>query len=193
MQVLTTAGSPGFTFPASSPAQAAVIPPELWRLLVDFTRNLPFPGLPSSIGKTSSVTAEIRICTFGHKHGVPPTEADLLFDARSIPNPHSVPGLERSTGLDKAVIDYLSSQRTAIEFLTDMWSTVAAALSDFCTNITGDGKRLVIAIGCKGGRQRSVFMAMCCELLIRWITGGALPVEVIHQHLELDLMLELAA
>jgi len=190
MKVTMNADSSRFTRPASPPPPAAMVSPQISRLLVDFRHNRTFPGLPSAISDTRGAAGAIQICTFGHKYASPPPDADLVFDARRIPNPHSVPGLERFTGLDKPVIDYLSNQHTAIEFLTEMWSTVAAALSDFCANIAGGGKTLVIAIGCKGGRQRSVFMAMCCELFIRRITGGALPVEVIHQHLEYDLSLE---
>ncbi|MGE3277156.1 MAG: RNase adapter RapZ [Vicinamibacterales bacterium] len=93
--------------------------------------------------------------SFGYKHGVP-LEADLMFDVRFLPNPHFVPALRPKTGRDKAVAAYLRRQpetRTFVRRLT-------AFLRYLVPQYVAEGKAyLTVAIGCTGGRHRSVYLA----------------------------------
>ena len=97
----------------------------------------------------------INILSFGYKYGIP-GEADLVFDVRFLPNPYYIDELKHQTGNDKPVQDYVLSFPETAEFLdklTDM-------LDFLIPNYVKEGKyRLVIAIGCTGGKHRSVTLA----------------------------------
>lgn len=97
----------------------------------------------------------VSITSFGFKHGIP-TGADLLFDIRFLPNPYFVPDLREQTGLDRDVREFLESEA---EF-----GEVQAKLEDLLSFLLPRYQRenrsyLTIAIGCTGGRHRSVAMA----------------------------------
>lgn len=97
----------------------------------------------------------VTILSFGFKHGIP-SDADLVLDVRFLPNPFYIEDLKYKTGLDKEVQDYVMGFPEAREFmekLTDLiWFLVP--------NYVKEGKyRLVIAIGCTGGKHRSVTLA----------------------------------
>ena len=97
----------------------------------------------------------VRIVSFGFKYGVP-TDADLMFDLRFLKNPYFVPGLRDKTGLDPKVADYVLSQAEAREYEDDMWRLLSNSLPHYAR----DGKAyLTIAIGCTGGKHRSVAIA----------------------------------
>lgn len=97
----------------------------------------------------------ITVMSFGFKYGIP-TDADLVFDVRFLPNPYYIDGLRNKTGNDPEIQDYVMGFAEADEFLdklTDM-------LQFLIPNYVKEGKyRLVIAIGCTGGRHRSVTLA----------------------------------
>lgn len=97
----------------------------------------------------------ISILSFGFKHGIP-TDADLVFDVRFLPNPFYIDDLKRKTGLDSEVREYVMSFPEAGEFvdkLVDM-------LEFLIPNYVKEGKyKLVIGIGCTGGKHRSVTLA----------------------------------
>ncbi|MBQ8199273.1 MAG: RNase adapter RapZ [Lachnospiraceae bacterium] len=97
----------------------------------------------------------ITIMSFGFKNGIP-LDADLVFDVRFLPNPFYMDELKHKTGNDKEVYDYVMSFGEAGEFLeklTDM-------LEFLVPNYVKEGKyRLVIGIGCTGGKHRSVTLA----------------------------------
>ena len=97
----------------------------------------------------------INVLSFGFKYGVP-TDADLVFDVRFLPNPFYIEELKRKTGKDKEVQDYvLSFEETKIfiEKLKDM-------LTFLIPYYIREGKaQLVIGIGCTGGQHRSVTIA----------------------------------
>lgn len=97
----------------------------------------------------------ITVMSFGFKHGIP-SDADLVFDVRFLPNPFYIDELKNQTGNDKAVQDYVMGFPEAGEFmdkLTDM-------LQFLVPNYVREGKyRLVVAIGCTGGKHRSVTLA----------------------------------
>lgn len=98
---------------------------------------------------------EITVLSFGYKHGLP-MEADLVFDARFLPNPYYVEELRPLCGLDRPVAEYVFGYQQSRTFLQQV-----EELIDFLLPLyTEEGKSsLTIAIGCTGGRHRSVALA----------------------------------
>jgi RNase adapter protein RapZ len=93
--------------------------------------------------------------SFGFKYALP-QDADLVFDARCLPNPHYEPALKPLTGLDKPVIDYFASLTVVNEFVED----IAQFLTSWLPRYEQDGRNyLTIAVGCTGGQHRSVYVA----------------------------------
>jgi len=96
-----------------------------------------------------------RVLSFGFKFGVP-VDADLVFDLRYLPNPHFVPELRPMTGLDQQVSDFVLQSPEAAEMLSDL----ELLLKKLLPRYEREGKAyLTIAVGCTGGRHRSVAMA----------------------------------
>ena len=97
----------------------------------------------------------IQIMSFGFKNGIP-LEADLVFDVRFLPNPFYIDELKAKTGNDKEVREYVMGFSEAEEFL----SRLADMLEFLIPNYIKEGKyRLVVCIGCTGGKHRSVTLA----------------------------------
>lgn len=97
----------------------------------------------------------INVMSFGFKHGIP-LDADLVFDVRFLPNPFYIDELKLKTGNDKEVRDYVMNFPEAEEFLKKL----ADMIEFLIPNYVKEGKhRLVIAVGCTGGRHRSVTLA----------------------------------
>ncbi|MGY2066642.1 RNase adapter RapZ [Blastococcus sp. SYSU DS0619] len=104
-------------------------------------------------GRTPPLTATVM--SFGFKYGLP-LDADLVVDARFLPNPHWVPELREHTGRDADVRDYVLGQDDAADFL-DRYSEVLRLL---LPGYRREGKRyLTLAVGCTGGKHRSVAIA----------------------------------
>jgi UPF0042 nucleotide-binding protein len=98
---------------------------------------------------------KISVISFGYKHGLP-LDADLVMDMRFLPNPNYVPRLKKRTGLDRPVADYLRSKPVLKTFMRDYMAQIKRLVPLYVK----EGKSyLTIAIGCTGGRHRSVFMA----------------------------------
>jgi len=114
--------------------------------------------------------------SFGFKHGVP-LDADLVFDVRCLPNPHYEPKLAAKSGLDPEVIDYLERQPEAGRMYADIYHFVASWLPDYARD---NRNYLTVAIGCTGGRHRSVYLA---ERLAEAFTNRY---QVLTRHRELD-------
>jgi len=93
--------------------------------------------------------------SFGFKHGVP-SDADLVFDVRSLPNPYYDLALRPLTGRDAPVIDFLQSQPMVLAMAEDIRAYVEKWLPSF---IIDNRSYLTVAIGCTGGQHRSVFIA----------------------------------
>ncbi|CAM4113793.1 RNase adapter RapZ [Pseudoalteromonas byunsanensis] len=93
--------------------------------------------------------------SFGFKHGIP-KEADFVFDARFLPNPHWEPELKPLTGLDQPVKDYLASHSIVQKFTWQIQTFVQTWLPHLERN---NRSYLTIAIGCTGGQHRSVYLA----------------------------------
>jgi hypothetical protein len=93
--------------------------------------------------------------SFGFKHG-PPREEDLAFDVRFLANPHYEPELRELTGLDERVVEYIGLDGR----LEELYVRLNALLDYLLPQYIAEGKaHLVIAIGCTGGRHRSVAIA----------------------------------
>ena len=98
---------------------------------------------------------DITVMSFGYKYGIP-MEADLVLDARFLPNPFYVEELRPLSGLDKGVSDYVFSFKQAEEFLQQLESMLDFLLPLYIE----EGKvSLTVAVGCTGGRHRSVALA----------------------------------
>ncbi len=119
----------------------------------------------------------VSVVSFGFKHGLP-LDADLVFDVRFLPNPHWVPDLRPLSGLDVAVRDYVLGQPLAVDFL----GLIDGLLGLLLPAYVDEGKAyLTLAIGCTGGRHRSVAIAE--DLARRIEAWGHLP-KVGHRDLE---------
>jgi RNase adapter protein RapZ len=116
----------------------------------------------------------VSLVSFGFKHGIP-YGTDLLFDVRFLPNPHFVPGLREQTGQDAAVRDYLDRQEDYAELLDRLTDLLAYLLPRYRRE---NRSYLSVAIGCTGGRHRSVAIA---EKLRQRLDGLGWPARVIHR------------
>jgi UPF0042 nucleotide-binding protein len=116
------------------------------------------------------------VVSFGYKYGLP-VDADLVVDVRFLPNPHWIPELRELTGRDPEVRDYVLGQEGAEEFLdryTELLEIIGAGY-------TRESKRyLTLAVGCTGGKHRSVAIA---EDLAARLRSDGVQVSVIHRDL----------
>lgn len=119
----------------------------------------------------------VSVMSFGFRHGVPP-EADLVFDVRFLPNPNFVPELKRLSGNDAPVVTYLRRRRDTQELLRRLRDFLAFVLPRYVR----EGKSyLTIAVGCTGGRHRSVMIA---NALARGLETKEVAVRVRHRDLK---------
>jgi UPF0042 nucleotide-binding protein len=117
--------------------------------------------------------AQVTILSFGFKYGLP-ADADLVADARFLPNPFWNPELRPHTGLDTEVSDYVLGQEGAREFIDGY----AAALAPVLAGYQRENKRhATIAVGCTGGKHRSVAVAEELATLLRGLPGVAVSVK----------------
>jgi UPF0042 nucleotide-binding protein len=119
----------------------------------------------------------VSLVSFGYKYGVP-TDADLMFDVRFLPNPHFVPKLRRFTGKDARVRRYIQSFPQTGEFLRRMQSMFTYLIPHYIE----EGKSyLTIAFGCTGGKHRSVMMA---EWMKNALTKKGFATRVVHRDID---------
>ncbi len=117
-----------------------------------------------SRGGRAKVDMVVNLVSFGYKHGVP-VDADLVFDLRCLPNPYFVDALRDLTGRDRAVVRYMRRHPATQEFIGKLESFLRFVLPHYVQ----EGKAyLTVAVGCTGGRHRSVMMA---ETLKKSLTG----------------------
>lgn len=120
----------------------------------------------------------VNVISFGFKYGVP-READTVFDLRFLPNPYFVEELRPLCGKDKAVADYVFASSSAVEFRKKLLDLLFFMLP----LMEAEGRyRITIAVGCTGGRHRSVAMA---EELSQALRQADYPTSLEHRHLEL--------
>jgi UPF0042 nucleotide-binding protein len=93
--------------------------------------------------------------SFGFKNGAP-LDADLVFDVRCLPNPHYEPTLRPLTGRDAPVVEFLEAIPEVERMYADIYHFVASWLPDYARD---NRNYLTVAIGCTGGRHRSVYLA----------------------------------
>ena len=149
-------------------------------LVID-TSTLSVRALRESIerafgGETVAQTS-VTVESFGFKYGLP-MDADMVMDVRFLPNPHWVDELRPQTGQHPAVRDYVLSQPGATEFLQTYHQLLKLVVDGY----SREGKRyMTVAIGCTGGKHRSVAMA---EALAALLGGNEhLSVRVLHRDL----------
>lgn len=122
----------------------------------------------------------LTVLSFGFKYGIP-NDADLVFDVRFLPNPYYIEELRAQTGNDKPVQDYVMENGKAgvfLEKLTDM-------LNFLIPNYITEGKhQLVIAIGCTGGKHRSVTLANALYDTLK--ENDAYGIKIEHRDIEKD-------
>jgi UPF0042 nucleotide-binding protein len=126
-------------------------------------------------GRPDGIRLTTRLVSFGFKYGLP-QDADLVFDLRFLPNPFFVDALRDSTGLTRDVYDYVMATAEGQELLSDLTRLLTKLLPRYAA----EGKAyLTIAIGCTGGRHRSVAMV---EALARTLSFG--PIVVTHRDID---------
>ncbi|MBA2659845.1 MAG: RNase adapter RapZ [Nitrosospira sp.] len=114
--------------------------------------------------------------SFGFKHGIP-LDSDMVFDIRCLPNPHYEALLRPLTGKDAPVIEYLDANNN----VNRMFDDIRRFVDDWLPCFIGDNRSyLTVAIGCTGGRHRSVYFV---ERLARYFEGNY---QVLMRHRELD-------
>jgi UPF0042 nucleotide-binding protein len=115
----------------------------------------------------------VTLLSFGFKHGLP-EDADLVFDVRFLPNPHFVDRLRRLTGRDRAVVRFMQKHPETKDFLDRLTSFLEFSLPQYVK----EGKAyLTVAIGCTGGRHRSVMIAEALKRSLAKVPGVRLRVK----------------
>ncbi len=116
------------------------------------------------------------VVSFGYKYGLP-VDADLVLDCRFLPNPHWVPELRPRTGQDNEVRDYVLAQPGAVDLL----DAYAALVTQIAPGFLRERKHFVtLAVGCTGGKHRSVAMS---EALSARLAGNGITSLVVHRDL----------
>ena len=122
-------------------------------------------------------TLDVTVMSFGFKYGLP-IEADMVLDARFLPNPYYVAELRDKTGLDAEVYDYVFQYDASKEFLERLKQLIAFLLPQYVE----EGKHsFTIAVGCTGGRHRSVAVARALTEALRALGQEA---ECLHRDLD---------
>ena len=133
-------------------------------------------SVEASFGDEIHMTLRVSILTFGFKYGIP-VDADLVADMRFLPNPYWDDSLRELTGLDSAVSNYVLSQEPAKEFIATYKQLVEMVEDGYLR----EGKRFVtIAVGCTGGKHRSVAVA---QELASQLEADGTSVRVVHRDL----------
>jgi UPF0042 nucleotide-binding protein len=120
----------------------------------------------------------VTVMSFGFKHG-PPRDEDLVFDVRFLANPHYEPDLRELTGLDPAVVEYIGRDGR----LQELYDRLDPLMDFLLPQYIEEGKaHLVVAVGCTGGRHRSVAIAE--RLGARYKDRPDLDVTVVHRDID---------
>jgi UPF0042 nucleotide-binding protein len=143
------------------------------------TSDMSSPGLRSVIEKTFEsdvATFQATILSFGFKYGIP-VDADFVFDVRFLANPFWEEDLKKLTGLDKKVQDFVLKQDGAENFS----KTINEVINVTTPGYVREGKKYVtVAIGCTGGKHRSVTIA---EKVAQELKSNGAKVRVVHRDL----------
>ena len=126
--------------------------------------------------QSSRPTLRLALYSFGFKHGMPP-EADMVLDVRFLPNPYFVEELQEKTGRQRQVADYVLESEVAKEFLANLLPLLLFLIPQY----ESEGKAsFTIAIGCTGGRHRSVAVV---ELLQKKLAAAGYDGKIWHREL----------
>jgi len=139
------------------------------------TSNLNVHQLVKRVGEIFSAgmldAIRINVLSFGYKYGIP-VDADLVLDCRFIPNPHWIPELRPLTGLTPEVSEKVLTSEGVTEFVKSYVGVIRQMMPGYLR----EGKKYVtIAIGCTGGKHRSVAIA---EEIAKQLTNGASDIEI---------------
>ncbi|MCE7010638.1 RNase adapter RapZ [Kibdelosporangium philippinense] len=133
--------------------------------------------IEDAFGGAEDLQTRVTVLSFGYKYGLP-MDADLVMDVRFLPNPFWIPELREQTGLDSEVRNYVLTQEGAEDFLERYHELLRLIGAGY----RREGKRyLTLAIGCTGGKHRSV--AMSEELATRLSKEDGVAVKVVHRDL----------
>jgi RNase adapter protein RapZ len=125
-----------------------------------------------AFGTAETTSMKATVVSFGFKYGIP-VDADLVADMRFLPNPHWVPDLKPLTGRDRAVADYVKERPEAKEFLREYVDLIQTVVAGYLR----EGKRfMTVAVGCTGGKHRSVAMTEEIVARLREVGLDARPV-----------------
>ena len=132
--------------------------------------------IEAAFGADIAPPLRATLLSFGYKYGLP-VDADLVMDVRFLPNPHWIPELRDLTGLSAGVRDYVLSQEGAIEFVEQFHKLLQLVGAGY----RREGRRyLTLAIGCTGGKHRSVTIA---ERLGALLQADGVEAKVVHRDL----------
>ena len=133
--------------------------------------------LAARLGLDADKGVVVFVTSFAYRNGLP-READLVFDARFLSNPHYVPELRPLTGQNAAIAEYVAADPIFAAFFDSLTGLLAPLLP----RLAAEGESyLTIAVGCSGGRHRSVFVA---ERLAGWLRDRGTRVELRHRELD---------
>lgn len=134
--------------------------------------------LSALLGLTHEGEMQISVMSFGFKNGLP-KDTDIVMDVRFLPNPYYIPELKQKTGLDKPVQEYIRSFKETREFEEKFADLIKYLIPKYIK----EGKSyLTIAIGCTGGKHRSVFMT---RELAQYLRGQGLNASEFHRDIGL--------
>lgn len=132
--------------------------------------------IAEAFGTPDTMRLKVTVTSFGFKYGIP-VDADFVADMRFLPNPHWIPELRPGTGKDTEVAEFVMSQPGAAEFLDGY----LAVLERVAEGYLREGKRfMTIAIGCTGGKHRSVAVA---EEIARRMSEAGYKTRATHRDL----------
>jgi RNase adapter protein RapZ len=132
--------------------------------------------IAEAFGTEQTTAMRATVISFGFKYGIP-VDADLVADMRFLPNPHWVPELRPLTGKDQTVAAYVKGQPGAEEFLAEYVELINTLVAGYLR----EGKRfMTVAIGCTGGKHRSVAMT---EEIARRLAALGVEARAVHRDL----------
>ncbi len=144
------------------------------------TTDLPAASLKTMLSTrygAANAGLHVFVTSFSFRRGLP-READLVFDVRFLRNPHYVDALRESTGMDAPVQAYIAEDPDFAEFMARLIALLEPLLPRYVT----EGKSyLTLAIGCTGGKHRSVYVA---ERLAAWLTASGYGTSLRHRELQ---------
>jgi UPF0042 nucleotide-binding protein len=145
------------------------------------TSNMTLGELKEALSQTLELTRTkemtLSVVSFGYKYGIP-LDADIVMDVRFLPNPNYVPSMRKLTGLNAPVQRYILGQPAARTFLEGYLKLIGSLLPQYVR----EGKSyLTIAIGCTGGRHRSVFIT---RYLAKKLRGSGHPIMEFHRDIQ---------